>query len=531
MMETAKKREETKSKKLDILKRPTRNFVNGISEELIQKLMSFGFELEQIMAAHSKYKFNDVEEALTIMTRDQETKLFNHEFVKDPHNRNCAICKSPETEHFNRVEYPVSEEQKKRIREFKERGNNSQMILSDNDIEGLNLEGSSKRAPNNIESKLKVLNADYDENICPICFDNSIKDSYFAMECKHKVCLQCVKDYFRINISEGKVANLICLYGGCNFSYPHEIVKKFSSSNDWGAYKRYVKNQERLNILLNNPNIIHCPFPDCNELIELHNVQVGMLLPEHFVTCNEEHSFCLRCRQLEEEHSRNGCEGSNEKLLKDITTINRENRLFYKQCPMCKIIIEKAEGCNKIRCLNCDFEFCWLCLQEYEEDHYAIYNFSGCPGLENAENEESTWRANGCTKCLVSFCSCILMLVIAIFIIAFFLFFGCAFEFVNYYLTSTDEEDKEEYSSDQEMGNREPQQRYERGTNTLEVRDDQEHQRNNIKKEEGCTAKKVIICVLLALLGICLQPLYLLFYILIGMMECYRRFACWYFYF
>jgi hypothetical protein len=54
----------------------------------------------------------------------------------------------------------------------------------------------------------------------------------------------------------------------------------------------------------------------------------------------------------------------------------------YKQCPNCYIIIEKDEGCNHMTCINCQFEFCWLCLKKYTEDHYAIYNLIGCPGMK-----------------------------------------------------------------------------------------------------------------------------------------------------
>ena len=63
-----------------------------------------------------------------------------------------------------------------------------------------------------------------------------------------------------------------------------------------------------------------------------------------------------------------------------------KNDSTYKKCPQCRAIIEKNEGCNQMKCVNCDFEFCWLCLRAYSSDHYAIYNFTGCPGMRYSKN-------------------------------------------------------------------------------------------------------------------------------------------------
>jgi hypothetical protein len=48
---------------------------------------------------------------------------------------------------------------------------------------------------------------------------------------------------------------------------------------------------------------------------------------------------------------------------------------------------EKNEGCNHMKCAECKYEWCWLCEQQYNYDHYK----SGvCDGLQffKAENEE-----------------------------------------------------------------------------------------------------------------------------------------------
>jgi hypothetical protein len=36
-----------------------------------------------------------------------------------------------------------------------------------------------------------------------------------------------------------------------------------------------------------------------------------------------------------------------------------------KQCPQCSTMITRSEGCNKVECLVCSYEFCWNCLGEF----------------------------------------------------------------------------------------------------------------------------------------------------------------------
>lgn len=389
MLETAKKREEEKNKRLNISKTPTRSYVTGLSEELISQLTNCGFDLEQIMAAHSKYQFTNADQALFILTKDQDTGLYHHEYLVSRHINNsnnprvfnkCSICYGSEQEHYSNVTFPIDEAVKLRLQEFKNNIITTTLNSPTHDRDKKLTQGKLFLSDTRID--INKMNENYDENLCPICLDSSIKSDHFSLACNHKICVECVKKYFAVNIKEGKVTKLTCLYGGCNFNYPHEVIKQFTTPETWINYKRYFRNHERLNILNSNPNIIHCPFPDCQELIELHNLQTGMLLPEQFVTCNSGHSFCLRCRLLESNHGKGSCEGDNDKLMREIVQINKNKRMFYKQCPVCRIIIEKADGCNRIKCLNCSHEFCWLCLKEYEDDHYAIYNFSGCPGLK-----------------------------------------------------------------------------------------------------------------------------------------------------
>jgi hypothetical protein len=64
---------------------------------------------------------------------------------------------------------------------------------------------------------------------------------------------------------------------------------------------------------------------------------------------------------------------------------------------------------------------------------------------------------------------------------------------------------------------------------------DMENERHRRKTKElednsECTLGKIAICSLLGIIGVFCQPIYLMFYLLYAMMECYRRIGCWMFF-
>lgn len=46
---------------------------------------------------------------------------------------------------------------------------------------------------------------------------------------------------------------------------------------------------------------------------------------------------------------------------------------FSRGCPRCAIMICRDEGCNKVDCLYCGFQFCWSCRDPWSQRSCGFY--------------------------------------------------------------------------------------------------------------------------------------------------------------
>ena len=177
-----------------------------------------------------------------------------------------------------------------------------------------------------------------------------------------------------------------------------------------------------------------------------------------------------------------------------------------------------------MHCINCNYNFCWLCMKKYTDDHYAIYNVRGCPGMRFETDSGIKWSKHPFLKVIWYLFSCFLGFLAVMLVLLFYLLFGCAYEFVNCYTkakTNDDEDDEDEDGNRDELD-------IERQSH---IRDNGIGSSKTMSTNQKPPEKKslAMIC-LVGFLGFCCQPLYLMFYILYGLMECYRRFNCWFYY-
>ena len=379
---------------------------------------------------------------------------------------------------------------------------------------------------------LETINQFNNPEICKICCSNNInKDNIAQKCCLHYFCDECIKNYITYQINNGIVLEIKCLMAGCPHIYTSEEIKENITNPTYRKYLRFYSNQ----IKMKNPEkiYINCPFIDCDELVDVTDIQKSSVI------CGMGHVFCSECRKIGGHNRPDSICNKSELNLDLLNELKKKNptRIYinYKQCPECKVLIEKNDGCNEMKCLNCGFVFCWLCLREYTDNHYSIYNVKGCPGMRFETESTYKIRNTFCLSILWHMLSCFLYILFFIAIYLFYLFAGCPYEFVRCYLERKSEKDND----NENKSNFDSIEIYEDNLNEYGIVsknnkrnssvNNQNSNNQNELNEENMNKNSRLIIGILIFLGVLCQPLYLAFYAIYTLIECYKRLNCLFF--
>ena len=151
----------------------------------------------------------------------------------------------------------------------------------------------------------------------------------------------------------------------------------------------------------------------------------------------------------------------------------------------------------------------------------------------------SKCRQNKLCNILWYIMSCVLGLFVILLIMMFYLFFGCAYEFVKCYLNDEDvfdeDEEKQSYYSDEFEVKEEQWNKKETEDNVYKKSENYKIEITNkdskeMKNEEKKKDKSIIVIILLIILGFVCQPIYVILYMIYALMQCLKRCNCWLFY-
>ncbi|XP_050666385.1 probable E3 ubiquitin-protein ligase RNF144A isoform X2 [Leptidea sinapis] len=193
---------------------------------------------------------------------------------------------------------------------------------------------------------------------CKLCLDDATPDSVTVISgCGCIFCTKCMKAYVEFEICNGAY-EVSCPDARCSAGAAlstEEISRLVSDS----VLEKHIKFRINHEVAMDAMRAF-CPRPGCDTV-----VAVRAASPAHCPNCK--HDFCSQCNQ--EWHGGVSCEaaaassslgGAGSPLLPDSELI--------KLCPMCRVPIEKDEGCAQMMCKRCKHVFCWYCLASLDDD-------------------------------------------------------------------------------------------------------------------------------------------------------------------
>lgn len=199
--------------------------------------------------------------------------------------------------------------------------------------------------------------------ICEICLNENNVDKSITLECEHRFCSDCMKNYLNtLMIDSSSVGRMVC--PKCNVEIPYDIIKSNSEPQVFERYLNFtvMAYQPKKSLKDDEEEVmkwcIKCNF-GCLISIYDKQFQCPNCKSECCPKCNKKHYF-----------------GTCEDLRKSMTPIQLKTLLGHRddyfnnlmknccKCPNCREAIEKAYGCNFIECKwpRCkEVYFCAIC--------------------------------------------------------------------------------------------------------------------------------------------------------------------------
>ncbi|KAH8100277.1 hypothetical protein BXZ70DRAFT_1008298 [Cristinia sonorae] len=226
------------------------------------------------------------------------------------------------------------------------------------------------------------------EFVCGICCDTPPSEDVFRLRCKHAFCKTCWEMYVTGKVKDEGQCFFSCMQDGCSTIVDDETVRRFT---DEAGYSRFVELVRQSYVSANN-NLRYCPHPSCTETVSCTGGRGGSLLTEvPIVKCGKDHSFCFGCG-IDSDHRPLICKLINiwVKNAREDAGTAQWMKAHTRMCPKCENNIEKNGGCNRIQCRQCQYQFCWLCMQKWEVHGY---NNEVCNAWKEPEPDEATTEA------------------------------------------------------------------------------------------------------------------------------------------
>ena len=230
----------------------------------------------------------------------------------------------------------------------------------------------------------QTLPGDIEKETCPICTDEISHAEQLG--CGHSYCSGCLQHYLE-SAPHTRTFPLVCIgdEGACKVPISIPEIRRFLQPQ---VFQALVEVAFRSYLDQHAQELKFCTTPDCQQIYR-HSANTRILqCPSCFST------ICSAC----DEEGHEGMTCQEHRLHKDPA---EQDRLFNvwanehgKQCPKCRRVIEKIEGCNHMTC-PCGAHFCWQCGESFSATtiynhmntaHGGIYTHDQAPVWANPNN-------------------------------------------------------------------------------------------------------------------------------------------------
>ncbi|XP_021317848.1 probable E3 ubiquitin-protein ligase ARI8 [Sorghum bicolor] len=218
---------------------------------------------------------------------------------------------------------------------------------------------------------------------CAICFVDHPAGKTRSAGCAHFYCGECWRAYIRAAVDDGaRCLALRCPDPSCHAAVVQELVDVAADAKDRERYARFtlrsfVEEGSSGGGAGGGGRIKWCPGAGCTRAVEFLG---GAAAAAADVFCACRHGFCWSCG--EEAHRPVTCDTVRAWLDKNASYTETSNWVLAntKHCPRCRLPIEKNQGCMHMTCPPpCGHEFCWVCLDSWD-------NHTGCAGFDGGGN-------------------------------------------------------------------------------------------------------------------------------------------------
>ena len=319
--------------------------VRNIEEE-IELLNNMGFDRLMVNKIYLLLTPKNIENAIDYMT--EINGLYQHKFISNTIPEYlCYICQKPRQKHLDYIP--------------------NDLVITVENNNYINNEENETDIKYDVNTEQDILSND-STDLCGVCYEKINPDDkiFNILPCGHLFCSNCWFDYFKALISEAKTNKIKCMENKCTDFISEEFILKHISKDSYleEKYRRFKKRYE----ITKDKNKKICPYIGCESFLQKSE-------KTKYVECENGHKYCFEC--LTPPHGNKQCSNKNEKKFMKWTKGKR-----VKRCPKCQMYVEKNEGCNHMTCVYCNYEWCWICEQKYESDHFSK---GTCEGQSNTK--------------------------------------------------------------------------------------------------------------------------------------------------